>query len=140
MTSRLNPYLSFTDNARQAMEFYRGVFGGELTMSTFGEFGGAGGPDGPDPEGIMHAQLETPSGYTIMASDTPPGMDITAGTNISVSLSGDDRDALRDYFEKLSDGGSVTMPLEKQMWGDEFGMVTDPFGVSWMVNITQSAG
>ena len=140
MTSRLNPYISYPGTARQAMEFYRGVFGGELHMNTFGEFGGAGGPDGPDPEGIMHAQLETPSGYTIMASDTPPGMNVTAGTNISVSLSGDDGDALRGYFQKLSDGGSVTMPLEKQMWGDEFGMVTDPFGISWMVNITQSAG
>ncbi len=140
MTSRLNPYISYPGTARQAMEFYRGVFGGELTMSTFGEFGGAGGPDGPDPEGIMHAQLETPSGYTIMASDTPPGMNVTAGTNISVSLSGDDGDALRGYFQKLSDGGSVTMPLEKQMWGDEFGMVTDQFGIGWMVNITQAAG
>ena len=140
MTSRLNPYISFPGTARQAMEFYRGVFGGELNMNTFGEFGGAGGPDGPDPDGIMHAQLETPSGYTIMASDTPPGMDVTAGTNISVSLSGDDGEALRGYFQKLSDGGSVTMPLEKQMWGDEFGMCTDPFGITWMVNIAQSAG
>jgi PhnB protein len=140
VTSRLNPYISYPGTARQAMEFYRGVFGGELTMSTFGEFGAAGGPDGPDPDGIMHAQLETPSGYTIMASDTPPGMNVTTGTNISVSLSGDDADALRGYFHKLSDGGSVTMPLEKQMWGDEFGMVTDPFGIGWMVNITQSAG
>ncbi len=140
MTSRLNPYISFPGTARQAMEFYKGVFGGELNVSTFGEFGGAGGPDGPDPEGIMHAQLETSSGYTLMASDTPPGMDVTAGTNISVSLSGDDADELRGYFEKLSDGGSVTMPLEKQMWGDEFGMVTDRFGITWMVNIGQSAG
>jgi PhnB protein len=140
VTSRLNPYISFPGTARQAMEFYRGVFGGELNVSTFGEFGGAGGPDGPDPEGIMHAQLETPSGYTLMASDTPPGMDVTAGTNISVSLSGDDADALRGYFQKLSDGGSVTMPLEKQMWGDEFGMVTDPFGITWMVNVSQPAG
>jgi PhnB protein len=140
VTSRLNPYISYPGTARQAMEFYRGVFGGELTMSTFGEFGAAGGPGGPDPDGIMHAQLETPSGYTLMASDTPPGMDVTAGTNISVSLSGDDGDALRGYFEKLSDGGTVTMPLEKQMWGDEFGMVTDQFGINWMVNIGQSAG
>jgi len=140
VTSRLNPYISFPGTARQAMEFYKGVFGGELNVSTFGEFGGAGGPDGPDPDGIMHAQLETSSGYTLMASDTPPGMDVTAGTNISVSLSGDDADELRGYFEKLSDGGSVTMPLEKQMWGDEFGMVTDQFGITWMVNIGQSAG
>ena len=70
MTSRLNPYISFADNARQAMEFYRGVFGGELAMNTFGEMGGAAPGD---ENKIMHAQLETPAGYTLMASDTPPG-------------------------------------------------------------------
>ena len=135
MTSRLNPYISFADDARQAMEFYRGVFGGELTVSTFGEAGAAGGADG---DKVMHAQLETPAGYTLMASDTPPGMDRTVGTNMSVSLSGDD-DALRGYFGKLAEGGRITMPLEKQMWGDEFGMCVDPFGISWMVNISQPA-
>ena len=136
MTSRLNPYISFTDDARQAMDFYRGVFGGELSLNTFGE---AGGADGPDADKVMHAQLETPAGYTLMASDTPSGMDHTAGTNISVSLSGDDADELRGYFTKLSDGGNVTMPLEKQMWGDEFGMCVDQFGIAWMVNINQPA-
>ena len=135
MTTRLNPYLNFPGTSRQAMEFYAQVFGGELKTNTFGEFGGA---DEAHADKIMHAQLETPAGYTLMASDTPPGMDTTVGTNISVSLSGDDSDALRDYFQKLSDGGTVTMPLEKQMWGDEFGMCTDRFGVPWMVNIGQS--
>jgi PhnB protein len=135
MTSRLNPYLAFSDNARQAMEFYRGVFGGELTVSTFGE---AGGADGPDADKVMHAQLETPAGYTLMASDTPPGMERSAGSSISISLSGDDVE-LRQYFEKLADGGAVTMPLEKQVWGDEFGMCVDRYGVAWMVNVSQSA-
>jgi PhnB protein len=133
VTSRLNPYISFADNARQAMEFYRGVFGGELAMNTFGEMGGAAPGD---ENKIMHAQLETPAGYTLMASDTPPGMPRTEGSSISVSLSGD-TDDLRGYFTKLSEGGSVIMPLEKQMWGDEFGMCVDPFGIQWMVNISQ---
>ena len=137
MTSRLNPYLSFSDTARQAMEFYRGVFGGELTLSTFGEAGMAGGPDA---DKVMHAQLETPAGYTLMASDTPTGMDLTVGTSVSISLSGDDGEELRGYFAALADGGTVTMPLEKQMWGDEFGMCVDPFGVAWMVDIGQPAG
>jgi PhnB protein len=137
VTSRLNPYISYSGNARQAMEFYRGVFGGELAVNTYGESGAA---EGPGADKIMHAQLETPAGYTLMASDTPPGMETTVGTNISVSLSGDDADDLRDYFAKLSDGGQVTMPLEKQMWGDEFGMCVDPFGVTWMVNISTPAG
>ena len=136
MSSRLNPYVSFSDTARQALEFYRGVFGGELVLSTFGEAGGAAGPD---TDKIMHGQLETPAGYTLMASDTPAGMDRTVGTNMSISLSGDDADELRGYFGKLADGGSVTMPLEKQMWGDEFGMCVDRFGVAWMVNISQPA-
>jgi PhnB protein len=137
VTSRLNPYISFADNARQAMEFYRGVFGGELALNTFGEMGGAAPGD---ENKVMHAQLETPSGFTLMASDTPPGMPRSEGSSISVSLSGDDADDLRGWFTRLSEGGSVTMPLEKQIWGDEFGMCVDPFGVQWMVNISQPAG
>ena len=136
MTSRLNPYIAFSDNARQALEFYRGVFGGELALNTFGESGGA---EGPDADKIMHGRLETPAGYVLMASDTPAGMPSTSGTDISISLSGDDAEDLRGYFAKLSEGGSITMPLEKQMWGDEFGMCVDPFGIQWMVNITQTA-
>ncbi len=134
MSSRLNPYITFGGNARQAMEFYEDVFGGKLNSNTFGEFGdpGAAGADK-----IMHAQLETDRGFTLMASDVPPGMSHQPGNNIAVSLSGDDSGELRGYWEKLSSGGNVTMPLEKQMWGDEFGMCTDQFGVSWMVNISQ---
>jgi PhnB protein len=132
MTTRLNPYLQFRDTARQAMEFYRDVFGGELHVNTFGEYGD---PDQPGADGVMHAQLESPQGYTLMASDTPPGMDYTPGSSISLSLSGDDADELRGHFTKLAEGGAVTMPLEVQMWGDEFGMCTDRFGVAWMVNI-----
>ncbi|MFG1830448.1 VOC family protein [Micromonospora chersina] len=134
MTSRLNPYLSFHDNAREAMEHYQRVFGGDLRMNTFGEFGN---PDPQVADLIMHAQLETDRGFTLMASDTPPGMEFTPGTTMAVSLSGDDADDLRRWWEQLAEGGNVTMPLEKQMWGDEFGMCVDRFGTSWMVNIGQ---
>jgi PhnB protein len=134
VVSRLNPYISFTDNARQAMEFYKRVFGGTLTLSTFGEFG-AQNP--PEADQIMHGMLETDSGFTLMAADTPPGMEHNSGTNVAVSLSGDDADELRGYWEKLSDSGTVSVPLEKQMWGDEFGACVDQFGISWMVNIGQ---
>jgi len=137
VSSRLNPYIGFAGNARQAMEFYRDVFGGELAVDTYGGSGMAA-PGHEDK--VMHAQLETPSGYTLMASDAPPGMETSGGSDISVSLSGDDADDLRGYFVKLSEGGSVTMPLEKQVWGDEFGMLVDPFGVQWMVNISRPAG
>jgi PhnB protein len=132
MASTLNPYLGFRDTARPAMEFYRSVFGGDLSISTFGELGAA---DGPEAENVMHARLETPSGFTLMASDTPADMEVPAGTSITVSLSGEDGEELRGYWAKLSEGGTVTMPLERQMWGDEFGMCTDRFGVPWMVNI-----
>jgi PhnB protein len=136
VSSRLNPYIAFAGTAREAMEFYKSVFGGSLTLNTFGEFGA------PDPslnDKIMHAMLETDAGYTIMASDTAPGMQITVGNNITISLSGDDDAALRGYWEKLAESGTVTMPLEKQMWGDEFGQLIDRYGIPWMVNITQSA-
>ncbi len=133
MTSRLNPYLAFDSTARAAMEFYRDVFGGELALNTFGEFGDA---DSPRADLVMHAQLETPHGFTLMASDAPEeGMAAQPGT-ITVSLSGDDADDLHGFWERLSDGGTVTMPLERQMWGDEFGMCVDRYGVPWMVNIT----
>jgi PhnB protein len=137
MASRLNPYISFGGNARQALEFYRSIFGGELAIHTFGEMGM---PDGPDANNVMHGMLETESGYTLMASDTPPGMEYKPGNDMAVSLSGDDAELLRGYWEKLSSGGTVSVPLEKQMWGDEFGMCEDQFGVSWMVNVTQSQG
>ena len=134
MTSRLNPYLNFNGNARQALEFYTGVFGGTLTLSTFAEFGDTGSPDA---DKIMHGQLETDAGYTIMAADTPSQMEFHPMAGFSVSLSGDDGDALHGYWDMLSASGTVTMPLQKQVWGDEFGMCVDGFGVSWLVNISQ---
>ncbi len=134
MASRLNPYISFPGTARQAMEFYNTVFGGTLNMNTFGEFGA---PGGGDADKIMHGQLETDGGFTLMGADTPPGMEHTPGNNMAVSLSGDDAAELRGYWEKLSDSGTVMMPLETQMWGDEFGMCKDRFGIDWMVNISQ---
>ncbi|MFE7650550.1 VOC family protein [Streptomyces phaeoluteigriseus] len=137
MASRLNPYISFGGNARQAMEFYKDVFGGTLALNTYGE---SGQQDTPEADQIMHAMLETPTGFTLMGADTPPGMNVTQGDNFSVSLSGDDDAELRGYWEKLSAGGSVAVPLERQMWGDVFGMCTDRFGVPWMVNISEPQG
>ena len=133
MASLLTPYLSFRDNAREALEFYQQVFGGELTLSTFGEYGMA---DTPQAHQIMHGQLETPLGFTLMASDTPPGMEYSAGSQITVAITGDDVEELRGYFAKLTEGGEVSVPLEKQMWGDEYGACVDRFGTPWMANIS----
>ena len=134
MASRLNPYLNLNGTARQALEFYQGVFGGELNIMTFGDMGMA---DAPDAGKVMHGQLETSAGYTLMVADVPSHMEYQTPAGFSVSLSGDDGDALRGYFEKLSADGAVTMPMAKQAWGDEFGMCVDKFGISWLVNISQ---
>jgi PhnB protein len=136
MPSRLNPYLNFPGNTKEAMEFYQSVFGGKLDVNTFGEYGEK---DTTIADKVMHSQLETENGFTLMASDTQPGMELQTGNNIAVSLSGDDADDLRGYWDKLSSGGNVIMPLEKQMWGDTFGMCSDKFGLSWLVNITESS-
>ena len=136
MTSRLNPYITFAGNARQAMEFYQAALGGELAVNTFGEFGDAG----PDSDKIMHANLGTPDGMTLMASDTAPGTEAApTGGNMTVSLSGDDAVRLRSSWNQLTEGAEVTMPLERQVWGDEYGQFTDKFGIQWMVNITGPA-
>lgn len=139
MGSLLNPYISFKDTARAAMEFYQEVFGGELTVSTFGQYGGEEYAEGADL--VMHSQLTTPAGFTLMAADTPSGMEFTPGSQITISISGDgpDVDTVRYYWERLSEDGTVTMPLDEQVWGDEFGMVTDKFGIGWIVNIGGSA-
>jgi PhnB protein len=134
MQTRLNPYIGFKDNAREAMEFYHSVFGGQLDLQTFGSMHASEDPS--EANKIMHGLLETPSGLVLMASDTPNGMDYKPAAGISISLSGSNEAELRSYYDKLSQGGSVTMPLEKAPWGDLFGMFTDQFGIAWMVNIT----
>src|SRR5437588_8119205 len=132
MQSKLNPYLNFQDNTRQAMEFYRTVFGGKLDFTTFQDYHASQDPS--EDNKIMHSVLEAENGITLMASDTPNRMQYQPGTNVSMSLSGDNEAELTAYFQKLADGGTVTMPLEKAPWGDSFGMCTDKFGVQWLVN------
>jgi PhnB protein len=134
MTVRLNPYISFQGQAREAMDFYKSVFGGQLDVSTYGESGMT--DDASQGDKVMHAMLDTGGGLVLMASDVPPGMPYEAGQRITISLSGDDEATLRRYWDSLVDGGSVTMPLERAPWGDSFGMCADRFGVNWMVNIT----
>ena len=133
MPSRLNPYLGFKDNAREAMEFYKSVFGGKLDVNTFKESNASQHPSEDDK--VMHAQLEADNGIIFMAADTPAGMQYDPGQSLSMSLSGDDDGELRGYWDKLSAGGTVAMPLEAAPWGDTFGMCVDKFGIQWMVNI-----
>jgi PhnB protein len=133
MASKLNPYLSFRDNAREAMEFYKSVFGGKLTISTFKDFGMA---QDPSQEAlVMHSMLEAENGITFMGSDTPSSMPYRPGASVSMALSGDNEAELTGYFTKLSVGGKVGMPLGKAPWGDMFGSFTDKFGIEWLVNV-----
>lgn len=136
MATRLNPYVSLPGTARQAVELYASIFGGEPTVMTFGE---AGAADAPFADQVMHAHLEAPGGLTLMVADMPPGTEHSPGNDMAISLSGDDADELRRWWEALSDGGTVQVPLEPQMWGDVFGMCSDRFGVTWMVNIAGSS-
>ena len=130
----LNPYLSFRGTAKEALEFYQSVFGGELTLSTFGE---AGMPvDESEKSQIMHGQLVSPTGLALMGADTPSHMEYHPGDNVSVSLSGDDEAELTGYWQKLSANATVTAPFEKAPWGDIFGMCTDQYGTHWMVNVS----
>ena len=133
MKSLLTPDISFKGNAREAMEFYKTVFGGELTLSTFGENNMSHTPG--DEENIMHGMLTAENGIVLMGSDAPiKGND--PDTRISISLSGDNETELQGYWDKLVEGGTVTAPLVKAPWGDTFGMLNDKFGICWMVNIS----
>ena len=137
MQVSLNPYLNFRDNTRQAMEFYHSIFGGTLNAQTFQDLHASQDP--AEDNLVMHAELKGDNGIVFMAADTPPRMEYKPGANFSMSLSGDNEAALRGYFEKLAEGGTITMPLEKAIWGDTFGMCTDKFGVAWLVNISGNA-
>lgn len=138
MASTLNPYLSFRESTKDAMAFYREVFGGELTVSTFAEAGMADAYPG-EGDKVMHAQLITPAGFTLMAADVPSAMPLAEASSISVSLSGDDETELRGYWDALTDGATILEPLVPAPWGDQFGMLTDRFGVAWLVNISAPA-
>lgn len=132
MPTILNPYLNFSGQAREAMDFYRSVFGGELIGSSYKEFEMAEDPSEDD--FVMHSQLTTPGGMTLMASDVATRMGITLGT-VSIALSGDDENELTGYWTALSEGATISEELTKAPWGDSFGQLTDRFGVRWLVNI-----
>ncbi|WP_375493045.1 VOC family protein [uncultured Jatrophihabitans sp.] len=133
MSVVLNPYLNFRGQAREAMDFYRSVFGGEVTRMTFTEGGMPVGDD--EQNNVMHSQLDV-DGLTLMCADLPSSIPGEYASNGTISLSGDDETTLRGYWDKLADGATVGQPLEKAPWGDTFGMLTDRFGVSWLMNIS----
>ncbi len=136
MSVKLNPYLNFRTEARAAMEFYKSVFGGNLQVMTYKDGGMSQGPDTDNL--VMHSELSGDHGLTLMGADNPPDMPLQSGNTITIALTGNDEKMLRGYWDKLSNGGTIAMPLEKAPWGDHFGMCTDKFGIQWMVNISAS--
>ena len=135
MATTLNPYLTFPGTAKEAMAFYQQVLGGTLDSSTYGD-SGQGSPD--EAHKIMHAQLETEHGHTLMGADIPDGMPSNRGVP-QVSLSGDDEATLRRWWEGLSDGATIIEDLQPSPWGDVFGMLTDRYDVLWIVNISPAS-
>ncbi|MEV8180652.1 VOC family protein [Specibacter sp. NPDC078692] len=135
MTVRLTPYLNFRDTAKAALEFYQSVFGGTLAMSTYAEFSMFEDP--AESGKIMHGMVSGDHDVVIMGADVPNSMEL--GANSSVCLSGDDEAVLRGWWAGLLDGATVAEPLTKAPWGDTFGLLTDKFGVPWMVNIDGSS-
>ena len=138
MTVRLNPYIGFRTQAREALGFYHSVFGGEVTLSTFGEAGMSQDP--ADADKVMHGQLEGADGIVLMVSDAPAGIESPEVSNISISLSGDDTEVLTRCWNGLAEGASIIEPLTEAPWGDTFGMLTDRYRVTWLVNISGAAG
>jgi PhnB protein len=131
----LSPYLNFSGNTKTAMEHYEKVLGGNLDIQTFGQTQGMEIPSGYEDK-IIHARLDS-NGITIMASDPMPAQEVQVGNNVRLSLNGTNHEELSQIFDKLAQGGNITMPMAKQFWGDTFGMLTDRFGIQWMVNITK---
>lgn len=137
MTIRNVPYYAFAGNARQAMEFYQSIFGGELRVLTFGQMGAPDLPAGMEEllaHGHLHGgviELACSDHVERFMGQEPYGI----GNHLSLSLWGDDVEEGRSYFEKLSEGGTINMPFEKQMWGDTYGHMTDKFGMVWSINV-----
>lgn len=130
------PYLAFNGQAEEALTFYAQVFGGELKVISWDDAGQSGA------EGVMHGQVSTDFGWSIMAADNPnfEGGDRPGNQRVTICVWGDEFDTMRSWFKQIADGGQITMPLEQQAWGDTFGGCIDRFGVEWGFNISGDQG
>ncbi len=129
---KLNPYLNFAGNAEEALNFYKNVLGGEIV--NIGRYGESPMPADEDYKNkILHARLVFDDNL-IMISDVFKGQQVSTGGNIQLSLEVDNVNKIEELFNKMAEGGKITMPLADQFWGAKFGMLTDKFGISWMFN------
>ncbi len=128
----IQAYLLFNGNCREVMTFYAEALGGELSVVTYGEAPGAPPAEGGDH--VMHARL-TGGSAVLMASDMPPGRTASAGDNFGLSVECADAEEQGRIFAALGEGATVHMPLQDTFWGSHFGMLTDKFGVRWMLDL-----
>jgi PhnB protein len=132
---RIDAYLFFQKCAAEAMEFYRGVFGGTLTVLRRGDVDPSA--SGEQKNLVINATLETGE-FTLRASDRDDATH-TARARVALSLVGTDEPRLRKIYDELSAGGTQDSALKNEFWGDIFGALTDKFGISWQVNIGDAA-
>lgn len=135
----LNPYLNFAGNTEEAFKFYKTVFGGDFKfLQRFKDTPESGRVPANEKDMIMHVALPVGKGNTLMATDALESMGhkLTVGNNINLSLEAESKEEAEKLFNGLLLGGKVTMPLGDTFWGAHFGMVTDKFGIQWMVNYT----
>lgn len=133
MTIAVTPHLNFRGNAREALEFYRSVFGGDLTVARYADLG-VGGADEQD--NIVWGQVAADNGFRIMAYDAYPGLPWSQGNDpFFVSVRGIDLDELRSFWDGLADGAVIRQPLGPSQWAPAYGMLTDRFGITWVLDI-----
>lgn len=140
--SKINPYLTFLGNCEEAFEHYKSVFNGEITMlSRFSEMPPQEGVTIPESvqEKIMHITLTIDEDTILMGSDTGGewAPKTIVGNNFSLSITAGSKEQADDYFSRLSEGGKVTMPMEKTFWGEYFGMCTDKYDINWMISLRE---
>ena len=120
-------YVMLPGTAREALEFYRGVFGGDLEIHDYGEFGRTDGPANAVAHGVLTGRVG------LMIADAGPGDDAVATTGLMLSVLGEEPDLLRGWFGALTEGGRVLDDLQQRPWGDWDGQVRDRFGLTWLV-------
>ena len=138
----LNVYLHFNGNCREVFEFYRSVFGGDFALcSTLRDMPDQTGIAEEEKDNVLHVSYDI-GGTTLMGSDVPSsfGPPVEQGNNFSISYQTESRKQTEELFNKISEGGKVTMPLADMFWGDYFGSCTDKYGINWMLNYEDPQG
>lgn len=139
MTVSATTHLNFRGDARAALEFYRSVFGGDLLAVTYADAGTATDPDEADQ--VMWGQVSAANGFRVMAYDVPSSRPWSRGDDpFFLSLRGDTAEEISSLWKKLSEGSTVVVPLAPAQWAPLYGMLTDPFGITWVVDVAADHG